>query len=300
MEQLGGGGSQTLFGFQCFRDDGLAKLGLAAGIGSDLPSSSIEWLRQNDIDSNGLITCNDGNPTPRAWQIVEKDGRRHEIWRQPGMEGRSKMLLPSLASLPEEYRRAKAYHLAIHPENPPLERLQEIRLALDAVGGGLLSVETFAGASKKIPKEQLSYLRSIDVFSPNEAEACSILGLHDLPRTDMECVNLLNPFAEVGARILALRRAEKGAIVWDCASDQVWKIDAYREANIVDTTGAGNAFCGAFLAALQVGLGVEEAGRFGCAAGSIIIEAEGVPLGRAASFSAEVRRRYESIAAWEL
>ena len=77
MGQLGGGGAQTLFGFQALHSGG-ARAGLAAGVGQDVPESCLAWLEMNNIDISGLIV-HPGAPTPRAWQNLEEDGRRHEV-----------------------------------------------------------------------------------------------------------------------------------------------------------------------------------------------------------------------------
>jgi hypothetical protein len=55
-----------------------ARLGLAAGVGEDLPLQCLEWLHTNAIDLSGLQVCS-GSMTPRAWQILEADGTRHEV-----------------------------------------------------------------------------------------------------------------------------------------------------------------------------------------------------------------------------
>jgi hypothetical protein len=46
---------------------------------------------------------------------------------------------------------------------------------------------------------------------------------------------------------------------------------------VVDVTGCGNAFCGGFVAGLHAGLSMLDAARWGCVAGSIMAEWQGVP-----------------------
>jgi len=53
------------------------------------------------------------------------------------------------------------------------------------------------------------------------------------------------------------------------------RLAAYPPARVVDTTGAGDAFAGAFAAALADGAGVDDAVRFGAAAGSLTVAAAG-------------------------
>lgn len=56
----------------------MARLGLAAGVGPDLPDSCSAWLQGIGVDTSGLVMH--ARPTPRAWQVFEEDGRRTQVW----------------------------------------------------------------------------------------------------------------------------------------------------------------------------------------------------------------------------
>ncbi|PRW20960.1 26S proteasome regulatory subunit [Chlorella sorokiniana] len=171
MGRLGGGGPQTLWGFQLQRRQE-AHVGLAAGVGPDLPAACLEQLRHYGIDTAGLVWHE--HKTPRAWQILEEDGRRHEIWRTPFTPQLVAMLRPSLAELPPAYQAAKYFHVGVHPQDTSLPLLRELRAA--AGTDGLVSAETFAAASAAVPAADLrAFMSQLDVFSPNEAEAASML-----------------------------------------------------------------------------------------------------------------------------
>ena len=73
MGRLGGGGPQTLWGFQLQRRQS-ARVGLAAGIGPDLPPACLERLRHYGIDTAGLLTH--VHKTPRAWQLSGRGALR--------------------------------------------------------------------------------------------------------------------------------------------------------------------------------------------------------------------------------
>lgn len=55
------------------------------------------------------------------------------------------------------------------------------------------------------------------------------------------------------------------------------QVPAVPDTHVVDVTGCGNAFCGGFLAGLDSGLSLQQSGVWGCVAGSIMAEAQGVP-----------------------
>lgn len=55
------------------------------------------------------------------------------------------------------------------------------------------------------------------------------------------------------------------------------QVPAVPNTQVVDVTGCGNACCGGFLAGLQAGQGLRSSAVWGCVAGSIMAEAQGVP-----------------------
>jgi hypothetical protein len=109
-------------------------VGLAAGVGPDLPQECHRWLEQCSINTAGLVV-HESSRTPRAWQILENDGRRHEIWRTPFTEQLVRMLRPPLADLPPAYRLAGSYHVGVHPQDPSLPLLRDLRAAVGDQGG---------------------------------------------------------------------------------------------------------------------------------------------------------------------
>jgi len=163
-----------------------------------------------------------------------------------------------------------------------------------------LSIETFTKASTKIqPDGDLwAAVELCDIFSPNEEEARSILDLTKLNRdsNDAELIKLTSPFIKAGARWCSLRRGADGAVVHEESSKNAWHIPAVADTTVVDPTGCGNAFCGAFIAGIQSQSGAELAGMLGTAATSVMAEYQGIPqrlaIGNARD---EVRRRFLKI-----
>jgi ribokinase len=90
-----------------------------------------------------------------------------------------------------------------------------------------------------------------DYLTPNETEAPAVEGAHG---------TLVVTLGEQGARI----------------GDEI--VPALR-AHVVDTTGAGDAFCAAFAVALAENRPTLDAVRWGCAAGAHMVEHEGVVPG---------------------
>jgi len=165
-----------------------------------------------------------------------------------------------------------------------------------------VSAETFAAASAAVPAHNLAaFMSALDVFSPNEAEAHSMLEgpAHAIPDAiHREPRRLTEPLLEAGAQLVALRRGPAGAVVHDRASGEAWHLPAFPGTRVVDPTGCGNAFCGALLAALAAGKGLAAAAAWGCAAGSLMAEYSGtppMPEASPAQLADEARRRQAEI-----
>lgn len=259
MGVLGGGGPQSAFGLKLWAD----QVGLVSGVGSDLSTSARAWLEESGIDTRGLRSSSHW-PTPRAWQLLEADGRRTQVWRVSG-PAIQQQLGRSLDNLPPGYRRGLGYHLGVHPEEPDLAFIQALREA-----GAVVSIELFRAAQRPLANNELVALLSAGhIFSLNQAEACSLVG----PGEPLELIQRL---VKAGATIIALRQGAKGALVHRAETAETWRIPAITT-NVVDPTGAGNAFCGGFLAGwVQTG-DLRLAGLYGAVAASFLVEQVGLP-----------------------
>lgn len=103
----------------------------------------------------------------------------------------------------------------------------------------------------------------------NRVEAGQLLG-RSLFDEDMQCV--AREIQALGCRAAIITLGSSGAAGAD--PHQAWFVRA-PEVNVVDTTGAGDAFCGAFAAWLADGATFEEATRAGVAAGARSVSSAG-------------------------
>ncbi|MBZ4690776.1 MAG: putative pfkB family carbohydrate kinase [Cereibacter sp.] len=102
--------------------------------------------------------------------------------------------------------------------------------------------------------------RDVDLLFANRAELLSMYQTEDFPAA------LKAASAEVA--IVACTEGEKGAHI--LSEGQHWHVPAI-PTDIVDATGAGDLFAGAFLWGLTNGHGLETSGRMGCLAASEVI-----------------------------
>jgi sugar/nucleoside kinase (ribokinase family) len=72
---------------------------------------------------------------------------------------------------------------------------------------------------------------------------------------------------------LVIKMGEQGSLVCE-REGALWQVPAYPSA-VVDTTGAGDAFCGGFLAGLVAGASIPECAAMGTVSASYVVEARG-------------------------
>ncbi len=141
--------------------------------------------------------------------------------------------------------------------------------ALRASGAPLIGLdlqeEYIAGNESVI----LDLVGHVDVFMPSEAEIRLLLG-HDDPLSACES------FAALGPRVVVIKRGAAGCFVYDALQKTHFACPA-RVAKVVDTTGAGDAFCAGFMAGLSVDRNdLRHAADQGVLAASLAVSAFGV------------------------
>jgi sugar/nucleoside kinase (ribokinase family) len=229
---------------------------------------------------------------------MDWDGRRTQVWRSPECDGLYRQLLPAFDQLPAGFRGAGAYHLGLHAAHPPMRLLAQLREEAHA-RGGLLSAETYTACDAPLlpaRREELAGLLALlDVFSPNEGEARSIVGGSYSAASDpaaaaggeeegslgdeAAALALVQQLLDLGVTTVLLRRGADGVLAAHGPSGEAVFVPAWAGTKVRDVVGCGNACCGAFLAAYTRGAGLAASAAWGCAAGSVMAEVEGVPRG---------------------
>ncbi|NWG18284.1 MAG: hypothetical protein HXY41_16800 [Chloroflexi bacterium] len=254
MGQLGGGVVHALMGAAIWGE----RPGIVAITGQGLPDAARQRLTRH-LDTAGLHSL----PIPqiRAWQIFEFDGTRRELYRVRETEPFTRGAGPDL--LPPSYRGSRGFYLL-----QGFEGMRAWRAALP----GFVLWEPLQQAM--IPGSRAA-LRSvlqdcpIDVISPNLAEARAVYG-------DEPPEALVNALLEDGASAVALRMGASGSLVADRSTGIRQTVGAVSVRQIVDQTGAGNAYCGGLLLGLLRGRNLTEAALMGAVSASFCIEHIGV------------------------
>jgi sugar/nucleoside kinase (ribokinase family) len=116
-------------------------------------------------------------------------------------------------------------------------------------------------------------LPHLDLYVPSFAEAHRQTGEED-PR------KIIAAFRDAGAAgFLGVKLGSRGALLSPKPGEFIEIPAAKPPGPVIDTTGAGDSFLGGLLTGLLRGLGVEEAGRLGSAAGACCVTCLGATAG---------------------
>ena len=116
-----------------------------------------------------------------------------------------------------------------------------------------------------LPEELLSLC---DYITPNETETEALTGISVSSVSDAQKAS--DELHKMGVKTPIITLGEKGAFLHGYGL-----IDSFKIAPVVETTGAGDAFNGAFAAALSEGQPPLEAVTFGCATAGISVTRAG-------------------------
>jgi len=243
MGVLGGGATHALMGMRLWTD----QVGLVSGIGKDYAGETLERL--SDFFHTEGVKVEPRLKTPRAWQVFDKQGHRDETFQTDRKELKHLILKP--AELIDFYPKVTGVHLQCKPENvlswvPHLRRL----------GCGIILWEPWDEFC--VPENQALFKENsiaVDIVSPNLREGRLLTGLED----PVDVVRQLNAY---GAGVVALRMGEQGSLIATDRGDLI-NIRAYPVEEIIDVTGAGNAYCGGFIVGYDLTGDLRQAGWYG-------------------------------------
>ncbi|MBO6674143.1 MAG: carbohydrate kinase family protein [Rhizobiales bacterium] len=107
-----------------------------------------------------------------------------------------------------------------------------------------------------------------DIFMPSEEEVVRLTGLRDWSQAARQ-------FAQLGPKLVIIKLGANGAYLYDKERDASFEIPVFDGGKVVDTTGAGDSFCGAFMA-MMGREAPEYAALAGAVAASVTVSGYGV------------------------
>jgi cytidine kinase len=202
--------------------------------------------------------------TPRAWQIMEEDGRRAQIWRVP-QSAVDIHLTHSIDRIPTDLPSPTGFHIGVDPLDVEFGFLGDLKQT-----GALVSIETYTPAHRQLTRDELERMVAVpDIFSFNLEEAYLMLG-------NMDPLDLLETVISAGANIAMLRMGAKGSLIGVRETNQIIYVPAV-PVEVVNPIGAGNAFCGGFLVGFAADQDVVKSGALAAVSASFMVEQKHLP-----------------------
>ena len=241
----------------------MAKLGAEVAmigcVGADRNGSKLLQSLQSVCVNTKGIQIFKNQPTGIAAIAVEETGENSIIV----ISGANAMLTKQWIKQQEKY--IDECDIVIAQLETPIESICAV--AELAKQKGKMMLLDPAPAVKDLPE---TLLQNISIIKPNETE---LQILTQKPTTtEQEIVEAANVLLKKGVEKVVVTLGEKGAIL---VTEKEHTVFASKKVKAVDTTAAGDAFNAAFCIRLAQGASVDEAARYGNAAGAMTAAAYG-------------------------
>src|SRR2546427_2292196 len=148
--------------------------------------------------------------------------------------------------IPKSHLRALGFHIAAMDMRAQLELAVALRRA-----GTLIALDPQEDYIRGNEEQFGQLLQKVDVFLPSAVEVRQLVGHTNYERA-------ARGLAAMGPEIIAIKLGAEGVIVYEHSGTLQAHVAAY-PVTVVDDTGAGDAFCGGFMAGLVCGLPVVKA-----------------------------------------
>lgn len=264
--------------------------GLVGRVGEDYPR---QWLRKFEgrgFDTRGIITVRgpqgldlrsfiaySEKHEPSHSNVVSHFARRQLTFPksllgyQPPDTSRKdprepEAVSPAALEVPKEYRPAKYVHIC------PFDLISQSQMVNLFRGGAdqVVSLDPSPGyMGPGFWRDLRLVLQGIRIFLPSEEELRALFWGETNDLWEMAA-----RICEYGPRVVVVKRGILGQMIYDAEQGQKVELPAY-PARVADPTGAGDAFCGGFLAGFQRTQDPVMAGLYGSVSASLKIEGSG-------------------------
>jgi sugar/nucleoside kinase (ribokinase family) len=263
-------------------------VGLMALVGEDYPRSWLKEIESRGIDIRGIKIL-EQNLDLRSFRAysekfeitrgtpVSQFARRQLTFPKellgyqiPPEVQRDSMkpdpLAPSPMEIPTEYREAQAVHFC------PLDFVSHNQLLVAFKTGSATTYTLDPSPGYMSPpffKNLRVIVAGLTAFLPSEEELRGLFWgeTHDL-------WEMAAALGDYGCEIVVVKRGALGQLVYDVAGKHKWEVPAY-PARLADLTGAGDAFCGGFLAGYKQTYDPLQAALRGNVSASLKVEGSG-------------------------
>jgi sugar/nucleoside kinase (ribokinase family) len=263
-------------------------IGLLARVGEDYPRPWLKQIEAQGVDIAGIqileqsldlrdfhaynekLEITRGTPVsqfarreltfPKALLGYQEPSERHKDTKKIHMAA------PLPMEIPADYRRPHAVHLC------PLDFEIHNQLTT-AFRAGSVTTITLDPSPDYMTRSFLRNLRvvlaGLTTFLPSEEELRRLFWGETYDLWEMAAA-----IGAYGCEIVVVKRGGLGQVVFDVKGNHKWEIPAY-PARPADPTGAGDAFCGGYLAGFRKTYDPLEAALYGNVSASLTVEGSG-------------------------
>ena len=261
-------------------------VGLLARAGENYPAEWLDTLKRHGLDASGVRIVPGRQDMRTFFAYVDPDTRvdtdpayhfariglplppelADYIHSTPGQDDPDhyEPLAMQPDDWPPAYDGARALHLS------PISIRTQTFLPVRARQAGVAYVTADPGERYMLPHLRPhveALLENLDVFLPSEIEVRSLLGEIDLWGAAVE-------FAKHGPRVVVIKVGDQGALVYERDRDRRTHVPPH-PTRVIDTTGAGDSFCGGFMVGLTETGDAIRAAMYGTISASFAIEGYG-------------------------
>ncbi len=279
LNQFGGNAAYGGAGIHIW-DSG--EIGLVSRKGNDFPEAWIKELQDYGIDTKGIKKVDESH-LMTSGMLYDSYGNREElVFNEDNQTDESKegfptmtpwevtkahdLFAPEIHDIPADYIGAAVMIGARHYDR----QLSYANFLREQNPEGIIIMDT--GKDYMKPEYELKLpelLRKVDVLLPSESEVCGLFGFD----VDMEWA--ARRLCRMGAKAVVIKLGVKGCLIYQAIEDKIHYVPVF-PANVQDPTGAGDSFCGGFLAGLKESGDLIQAAMYGAVSASFIIEHFGV------------------------
>ncbi|HIE24915.1 MAG TPA: carbohydrate kinase family protein [Anaerolineales bacterium] len=239
------------------------EIALLARVGEDYPNQWLENFNKKGIDTEGVQII-PGSLDLRSFRAYSENRElfrtnpvkhfaERELsfpkallgYRPPEKREKFKTVrhpaTPLATEIPDKYLQSKALHIAPLDFNSQGQLLTKFR----TVNLKIITLDPSPRYMTPNRRQDLRlFLDGLTAFMPSEEELRQLFWgeTHDL-------WEMAEELGEFGCLFIIVKRGRKGQLLYDVNAKKRWQLPAYTS-RVADPTGAGDAFCGGFLAGL--------------------------------------------------
>ena len=230
---------------------------LVGVVGDDFMDSHFDLLSNHSISTKSLTRAN-GNTFCWGGEYQDDFSSRKTLYVDPGV---SETYVPDLSN-----ESKNCSYLMLGNTAPHLQ----IELLNQMESKPYIMLDTFKLYIDIANKELKDLIKKVDLFCINFNEAIAL--------TEQDGSNILEmakAILDLGPKSLIIKDGEKGSTYFD-QSNNTFKMKAYPLKEVIDTTGAGDAYLGGILMGKVQGMHIFDAMKVGAVMASFCIEGVGV------------------------